>query len=201
MRVDLRFIAEMIQPGTRVLDIGSGDGSLIEHLFRENGCDARGIEIDMAQVTHAVAHGLPVMHGDADHDLSQYPDGAFDAAGRGTPARGAAPDAAHRHPRAGELSEFRPLAGALAPGVLGAHANDAHLGAAVVRNAEYSPLHRAGFLRTLRAGRLPRGAMAGNRRGGAEIALAAIFMAGEYVWRAGFVSSAEGVRKKETVLF
>ena len=78
MRVDLRFIAEMVKPGSRVLDIGSGDGSLIEHLFRENGCDARGIELDMAEVTHAVAHGLPVMHGDADSDLSQYPDGAFD---------------------------------------------------------------------------------------------------------------------------
>jgi methionine biosynthesis protein MetW len=78
MRVDLRFIAEMVKPGSRVLDIGSGDGSLIEHLFRENGCDARGIELDMAEVARAVAHGLPVMHGDADSDLSQYPDGAFD---------------------------------------------------------------------------------------------------------------------------
>ena len=51
MRVDLRLIAEMIAPGTRVLDIGSGDGALIEHLFRTKGCDARGIEIDMAEVT------------------------------------------------------------------------------------------------------------------------------------------------------
>jgi methionine biosynthesis protein MetW len=78
MRVDLRLIADMIEPGSRVLDIGSGDGTLIEHLFRTRGCDARGIEIDMAEVTRAVAHGLPVMQGDADHDLAQYPDGAFD---------------------------------------------------------------------------------------------------------------------------
>lgn len=78
MRVDLAFIAEMIEPGTRVLDIGSGDGTLIEHLFRTRGCDARGIEIDMAEVTRAVAHGLPVMQGDADQDLAHYPDGAFD---------------------------------------------------------------------------------------------------------------------------
>lgn len=78
MRVDLRLIAEMIAPDTRVLDIGSGDGSLIDHLFRTQGCDARGIEIDMAEVTRAVAHGLPVMQGDADHDLAQYPDDAFD---------------------------------------------------------------------------------------------------------------------------
>ena len=78
MRLDLRLIAEMIAPGSRVLDIGCGDGTLIGHLFRTRGCDARGIEIDMALVTRAVAHGLPVMQGDADHDLAHYPDGAFD---------------------------------------------------------------------------------------------------------------------------
>jgi len=74
----LDFIVEMIAPGTRVLDIGCGDGLLIERLFRDKGCDARGIEIDMAAVTRAVSHGLPVMQGDADLDLAHYPDGAFD---------------------------------------------------------------------------------------------------------------------------
>ncbi|MBW4090655.1 MAG: methionine biosynthesis protein MetW [Proteobacteria bacterium] len=78
LRVDLRLIAEMIAPRTRVLDIGCGDGTLIDELFTTKGCDARGIEIDMALVTRAVAHGLPVMHGDADSDLSYYPDDAFD---------------------------------------------------------------------------------------------------------------------------
>ena len=78
MRLDLQLIGEMIAPGSRVLDIGSGDGSLIEHLFRTRGCDARGLEIDMAEVTRSVAHGLPVMHGDADGDLQHYPDSAFD---------------------------------------------------------------------------------------------------------------------------
>ncbi|MCI1437262.1 methionine biosynthesis protein MetW [Acetobacter indonesiensis] len=78
MRLDQRLIADMIEPRTRVLDIGSGDGALIDHLFRMRGCDARGIEIDMREVTRAVAHGLPVVHGDADHDLAHYPDGAFD---------------------------------------------------------------------------------------------------------------------------
>ncbi len=78
MRLDLRLIGDMIAPGSRVLDIGSGDGSLIEYLYRTRGCDARGIEIDMAEVTRAIAHGLPVMHGDADNDLVHYPDAAFD---------------------------------------------------------------------------------------------------------------------------
>jgi len=78
MRLDQRLIAQMIKPGSSVLDIGCGDATLIDHLFRTRGCDARGIEIDMAEVTRAVAHGLPVMHGDADNDLAYYPDGAFD---------------------------------------------------------------------------------------------------------------------------
>jgi methionine biosynthesis protein MetW len=78
LRVDLAVIAGMIAPGSRVLDIGCGDGTLIEHLFQTKNCDARGIEIDMAEVTRAVAYGLPVMHGDADIDLEYYPDNAFD---------------------------------------------------------------------------------------------------------------------------
>jgi len=78
MRVDLALIAGMIAPGARVLDIGCSDGTLIEHLFRTKQCDARGLELDMAAVTQAVTHGLPVMQGDADTDLATYPDGAFD---------------------------------------------------------------------------------------------------------------------------
>ncbi|KXV18335.1 methionine biosynthesis protein MetW [Gluconobacter oxydans] len=78
MRVDQRLIAEMIAPRARVLDVGSGDGTLIDYLYRTRSCDARGIEIDMQNVTQSVAHGLPVMHGDADHDLANYPDDTFD---------------------------------------------------------------------------------------------------------------------------
>jgi methionine biosynthesis protein MetW len=78
MRLDQTLIAGMIAPGSRVLDIGCGDGALIDYLYRTRGCDARGLELDMAEVTRAVAHGLPVMQGDADSDLSQYPEAAFD---------------------------------------------------------------------------------------------------------------------------
>jgi methionine biosynthesis protein MetW len=78
MRLDLRLIAEMIPEGARVLDIGCGDGALMAHLALEKRADARGIEIDMQAATEAVAQGLAVIQGDADHDLQHYPDGAFD---------------------------------------------------------------------------------------------------------------------------
>ena len=78
IRVDLALIAELIAPRSRVLDIGCSEGALIEHLFRAKQCDARGLELDMETVTRAVAHGVPVMQGDADSDLATYPDGAFD---------------------------------------------------------------------------------------------------------------------------
>ena len=78
MRLDLRLIAGLIPEGARVLDIGCGDGALLEHLAREKNADARGIEIDMEQATLAVGQGLVVIHGDADTDLASYPDGAFD---------------------------------------------------------------------------------------------------------------------------
>jgi methionine biosynthesis protein MetW len=78
MRLDLRLIAEMVTPGAKVLDIGCGDGALLAHLTAQKSADARGIEIDMAEVTEAVANGLAVIHGDADNDLAFYPDAAFD---------------------------------------------------------------------------------------------------------------------------
>ena len=78
MRVDLHLIAGMVGERARVLDIGCGDGALIAHLVKAKQCDARGLEIDMAEVTLAVTNGLSVMQGDADSDLANYPDNAFD---------------------------------------------------------------------------------------------------------------------------
>ncbi|GAN80146.1 methionine biosynthesis protein MetW [Acidocella aminolytica] len=78
IRVDLALIAGMVQPRARVLDVGCADGQLVEHLIRAKQCDARGIEIDMDEVQRAIAHGLPVMQGDADTELVTYPDHAFD---------------------------------------------------------------------------------------------------------------------------
>ena len=78
LRVDLQRIAEMVAPGARVLDIGCGDGALLDHLARDKRVDGRGIELSMEGVRSAVAHGLSVIQGDADTDLKDYPPGAFD---------------------------------------------------------------------------------------------------------------------------
>ena len=68
----------MIEPGSRVLDIGCGDGALLAYLARDKGVDARGIELSQSGVNACVRHGLSVIQGDADHDLDAFPDGAFD---------------------------------------------------------------------------------------------------------------------------
>ena len=78
VRVDLRLIAGLIAPGSRVLDVGCGGGALLELLERTRGVDARGIEISQEGVNAAVSRGLSVIQGDADSDLKQYPDQSFD---------------------------------------------------------------------------------------------------------------------------
>ena len=77
-RVDLLQVAEMVEPGSRVLDVGCGDGSLLRLLAEGRGVDARGMELSQAGVNECVAKGLSVIQGDADTDLAYYPDGAFD---------------------------------------------------------------------------------------------------------------------------
>jgi methionine biosynthesis protein MetW len=80
LRPDLAIIAANVARGTRVLDIGCGDGALMAALRDTRGVDARGLELDPANVAAAVARGLSVMQGDADVDLVDYPAGAFDYA-------------------------------------------------------------------------------------------------------------------------
>ena len=80
LRPDLQIIADNIASGSRVLDIGCGDGALMTALRDQKNCDARGLEIEPANVASAVAKGLSVVQGDADTDLSTYPDGSFDYA-------------------------------------------------------------------------------------------------------------------------
>lgn len=78
LRPDLAAIADAVPAGARVLDIGCGNGALLAFLRDTKGVDARGIDVSSANVAGAVARGLSVVQGDADADLSDYPDGAFD---------------------------------------------------------------------------------------------------------------------------
>ena len=107
----------MMPPGARVLDIGCGDGALLRLLAEKRNVDGRGIELSQADVNACVAHGLSVIQGDADTDLVDYPDSAFDyailsqtiqATRQPPPRAGAA--AAHRQKGDRLLPQFRPLA-------------------------------------------------------------------------------------------
>jgi len=77
-RVDLLAISKLVKPGSRVLDIGCGDGQLLTLLQETRQVDGRGIEISQRGVNESVARGLSVIQGDADTDLVDYPDDAFD---------------------------------------------------------------------------------------------------------------------------
>lgn len=78
IRIDLLLIGQMVQPGSRVLDVGCGDGALLDYLVQERGADARGIELSQDGVNACVARGLSVIQGDADKDLRDYPSKTFD---------------------------------------------------------------------------------------------------------------------------
>lgn len=80
LRPDLAVIADQIAAGTRLLDIGCGDGALMAELEQVKQVDARGMELDPAKVERCVARGLSVVQGDADRDLANYPNKAFDYA-------------------------------------------------------------------------------------------------------------------------
>jgi methionine biosynthesis protein MetW len=80
LRADLAVIADHVASGSRVLDIGCGDGELLAVLRDERGCNPHGMEIAPDNVARCVAKGLSVIQGDADKDLVFYPDRSFDYA-------------------------------------------------------------------------------------------------------------------------
>jgi methionine biosynthesis protein MetW len=78
LRPDLAVIASLIEPGARVLDIGCGEGELLDWLRRHRQVDGRGIEINQEQVFRAISRGVPVIQGDVSSDLAYYPDQSYD---------------------------------------------------------------------------------------------------------------------------
>jgi methionine biosynthesis protein MetW len=79
-RVDHLLIAEMVERGARVIDIGCGHGELLSLLEQQRDVDGRGVELKQSNVNLCVARGLSVIQGDADLDLIHYPDKSFDYA-------------------------------------------------------------------------------------------------------------------------
>jgi methionine biosynthesis protein MetW len=77
-RGDFAIIGQIIEPGTKVLDLGCGDGLLLQWLAEKKGVDARGVEISGTRVQRAIARGVSVYQGDIDEGLQDYPDQAFD---------------------------------------------------------------------------------------------------------------------------
>jgi methionine biosynthesis protein MetW len=78
LRIDHQLIAGMVAPNTRVLDIGCNTGDLLAWLVANRGVDGRGLELSQEGVNACVRKGLSVIQGDADTDLADYPDGAFE---------------------------------------------------------------------------------------------------------------------------
>lgn len=78
LRADLGVIAELIQPGEKVLDLGCGDGSLLRYLIDTKGIVGRGVEIAEPKVLACVRHGVTVRQGDLNVEIRDYPDGSFD---------------------------------------------------------------------------------------------------------------------------
>ena len=78
IRVDLLLIANNIPEGSKVLDVGSGDGMLLEYLRREKNVFGRGIELSPDGVNQSIAKGLSVIQGNAEEEISHFPDDSFD---------------------------------------------------------------------------------------------------------------------------
>ena len=77
-RSDYAIISQLVEPNTRVLDVGCGEGELLHWLALNKGVDARGVEIVGSKVQRAIARGVSVYQGDIDQGLADYPDNAFD---------------------------------------------------------------------------------------------------------------------------
>ena len=78
LRFDLQVVADWIEPGSRVLDLGCGNGDLLAWLKTHKQVHGSGIEQDSARAAACIAHGLSVLQGDLNHEVEDYPDACFD---------------------------------------------------------------------------------------------------------------------------
>ena len=78
MKPEFKIISELINQNSQVLDVGCGDGILMEFLIKEKKVNIRGIEISKSKVQNCIAKGLTVIEGNAEKDLMQFPDKSFD---------------------------------------------------------------------------------------------------------------------------
>tara|TARA_B110001452_G_scaffold183591_1_gene154298 strand:- start:413 stop:1006 length:594 start_codon:yes stop_codon:yes gene_type:complete len=78
MKKEFKVIADMLSNNTRVLDVGCGDGSLMNLLLKEKNIEVRGLELEKKNVQECIYKGLPVIQGNAETELHQFPDQSFD---------------------------------------------------------------------------------------------------------------------------
>ena len=78
MKPEFKIISNLIDKNAHVLDVGCGDGILMEFLQKEKKVNIRGIEISKTKVQNCIAKGLTIIEGNAEKDLSQFPDNSFD---------------------------------------------------------------------------------------------------------------------------
>ena len=77
LRNDLQIISSLIQENEKVLDVGCGNGNLIEFLSKEKSVDCKGIEIELGKMNYCLKRGLSVVQGDANYDLNDFSDNSF----------------------------------------------------------------------------------------------------------------------------
>ena len=78
MKKEYKIISELIEKNSKVLDVGCGDGDLMKYLFENKTQDIRGLEIAKKNVQNCLSKGLPVIEGNAENDLIQFPNHSFD---------------------------------------------------------------------------------------------------------------------------
>lgn len=78
LRRDLELIADWIRPGSHILDLACGDGTLLAHLHRAKGCTGYGLEIDSDNIARCIARGVDVIQTDLDRGLQEFQSDGFD---------------------------------------------------------------------------------------------------------------------------